>query len=45
MTSKPCIRCGQHWAFNSGNAEFKAITKWCPSCLPLVLPVVGRVAA
>jgi len=41
-----CIRCGQYWAYTSGPlTNFKIITKWCPDCVAVVLPVMGRVAA
>lgn len=42
MTATKCRRCGHYWTF-AGNPElFSAISKWCPLCVPKVLPVMGQ---
>ena len=41
MMSPRCMRCGQWWTHNAGAQKFTVITTFCPTCIPLVLPVMG----
>jgi hypothetical protein len=41
MMSPRCIRCGKWWTHNAGKQHFAVITTFCPTCIPLVLPVMG----
>lgn len=36
-----CVKCNLWWACQSApGQEARAITRWCPNCLPTVLPRV-----
>lgn len=43
MNSSPCHRCGRWWSHNAGPG-FSVITRFCPNCIPLMLPLMGVVA-
>ena len=42
MNAAQCRRCGCFWAFAANPDLFHAITKWCPTCLPKLLPTMGN---
>ena len=40
MTHLKCIRCGQFWTIHTlWPKQFRSITKFCPSCLPVIYPI------
>ena len=43
MTSRVCVRCGHWWSFNTGKQDFTVITRFYPTCVAILLPVVDVV--
>ncbi|QFG09078.1 hypothetical protein I5J49_gp50 [Mycobacterium phage ThulaThula] len=44
MNGVKCQRCGNYWSFSGNPNLFQVIDKFCPICIPAVLPRLGVVA-
>lgn len=43
MNAYVCTRCGHYWTTNCGARDsFSVVSKYCPDCIELTLPVMGR---
>lgn len=42
MTMARCARCHHQWLFDHKPDRLEATSKWCPDCIPLVLPAMGN---
>lgn len=41
MTAMKCHRCGKFWTFTGNPDLFAVIAKFCPMCVPVMLPQMG----
>lgn len=42
MTIARCAKCRHQWMFDHKPDGYEATTRWCPTYIPDVLPVMGN---
>lgn len=42
MTIARCAKCRHQWMFDHKPDGLEVTARWCPTCIPEVLPVMGN---